>query len=100
MTRKTRSFHDVRLERLADPNVAAQYLDATMENSPDHFVAALRNVAEAHQIAGLAEQENPTLETLSSILGRLGLRLAIAVGSGSPPPYPPTPAASGDAMQR
>jgi probable addiction module antidote protein len=82
------------MERLANPEVAAHYLNATMEHSPDQLLAALKNVAQARQMVkvakdagvqretlyrSLAEGGNPTLETLTSVLSAVGLRLAFAV---------------------
>jgi hypothetical protein len=45
MERRSRSYREVRMERLANPEVAAHYLNATMEHSPDQLLAALKNVA-------------------------------------------------------
>ena len=93
MTRKTRPYREVLLERLANPEVAAYYLNAAIEDSPESFLKALKNVAQAHQMAKVAkdagvqretlyrsfsEQGNPTFATLSSVLGALGMRLLVA----------------------
>ena len=91
MTRKTRPFRELLLQRLANPTVAAHYLDAAMEESQESFLRALRSVAQARQMAKIAketgvqreslyrilsEQGNPTLETLRAIYEALGLKLA------------------------
>jgi probable addiction module antidote protein len=74
------------LQRLKDPEYAAAYLNAAQKDGV--FLLALRDVAEAHKISKVAEgadvnreslyrtlssQGNPTLTTLDSILGVLGL---------------------------
>jgi probable addiction module antidote protein len=91
MTRKTRPYRELLLERLTNPTVAAHYLDAAMEDSQESFLKALRNVAQARQMAKVAketgvqreslyrilsEQGNPTLETLLGIYDALGLKLS------------------------
>ena len=44
------------LENLRDPDEAVEYLTAALENSsPDVFLLALRDVAEAHRMKRLAE---------------------------------------------
>jgi probable addiction module antidote protein len=88
MTRKTRSFRELRTERLANPEVAAHYLNVTLENSPTEFLSALRNVAQARQMAkvakeagvqretlyrSLSEQGNPTWDTLRAVLTAVGI---------------------------
>jgi probable addiction module antidote protein len=96
MTRTTRPYREVLLERLTDPVVAAHYLNAAMEESPESFLKALRNVAQSKQIAkvakdaglqrenlyrALSEQGNPTFETLASVLNVLGMRLSVSPNS-------------------
>lgn len=99
MTKKTRPYRDLRLERLAKPEVAAHYLNATMQNSPSELLNALKNVAKAHQMAkvakdsglqretlyrSLSEQGNPTWDTLSAVLAAVGLNVSFgAVGASS-----------------
>jgi DNA-binding phage protein len=61
---------------------------------PEAFLKALRNVAQARQVAKVAkdagvkretlyrsfsEESNPTFQTLSSVLGALGMKLSIAL---------------------
>jgi len=89
----TRPYRDLLMERLTSPEVAAHYLNAALENSPESFLKALRNVAQSRQMAKVAkdsgvqretlyrsfsEQGNPTFATLSSVLGAMGMRLLVA----------------------
>ncbi len=80
-------------ETLADPNEAAEYLNAALEEGDESvFLLALRDVAEAHGIAKLAEQANlnresaykmlseqgnPRLSSLWALLDSIGLRLSV-----------------------
>jgi probable addiction module antidote protein len=72
--------------------VAAHYLNAAMNDSPEMFLKALRNVAEAHKMATVAkkasvarealyktlsEEGNPRLATLRGVLKAVGLRIAV-----------------------
>ena len=100
MNRKTRAYGDLRLERLANPEVAAEYLNATMQNSPGELLDALRNVAKARQMTkvakdaglqretlyrALSEQGNPTWDTFTAVLSAVGLNLVfepVAVPGG------------------
>jgi len=92
MTRTTRPYADILLKRLENPVVAAHYLNATLDNSPDNFLNALKNVAKAHQMAkvakdsgiqretlyrSLSEQGNPTWDTLTSLFGALRLKFIV-----------------------
>lgn len=108
MTKKTRPYRDLRLERLANPEVAAHYLNATMQNSPTELLNALKNVAKARQMAkvakdsglqretlyrSLSEQGNPTWDTLTAVLAAVGLSVNFeAIGDAgvieSPTPAP------------
>jgi probable addiction module antidote protein len=93
MTIKTSSYRQSLLTALLDPVEASAYLNADLEDSPEAFLKALKNVAQARQMAkvakdagvqretlyrSLSEQGNPTFETLSSVLGALGMKLSIA----------------------
>jgi probable addiction module antidote protein len=92
MANKTSSYREHLLEALVDPVEASAYLDAAMEDSQEAFLKALKNVAQAHSMAkvargagvqretlyrSLSEEGNPTLETLSNVLGVLGMRLSV-----------------------
>jgi probable addiction module antidote protein len=92
-----RSYKETLLQRLRDPEEAAAYLDAALEEGDkDVFLLALRDVAEARlggigelaQQAGLnreslyrtlSEQGNPELASLDKLLHALGLRLSVEV---------------------
>jgi probable addiction module antidote protein len=94
MTR-SKPYTDNLLERLRDPEEAAAYLDAALEEGDRAvFLLALRDVTEARlgSIAKMAEQSglnreslyrllsekgNPELESLEKLLHAVGLRLAI-----------------------
>lgn len=93
MSSKTRPYREILMEHLADPLEASAYLNAALESSPESFLKALRNVAQARQMSKVAkdagvqretlyrsfsEQGNPTFETLSSVLGAMGMRLMVA----------------------
>ncbi len=88
------SYDEDLAERLKDPEYAVEYLRATMEESdmPELFLAALRNVADSHGIAQVAEHAalnreslyrmlskdgNPTLKSLYAVLDALNLKLSI-----------------------
>jgi len=108
MVSKTSSYHDALVGSLADPNEARLYLNAVLEDYPEGFLKALRNVAQARQMTKVAEQAgikreslyralsdegNPTLDTFRSILAALGLRMKIATPDEdeflAPPPLNP-----------
>lgn len=94
---KTSSYKESLLDALKDPEEASVYLNAAMEDSERAFLKALRNVAQAHSITriaatagvqretlyrSLAEDGNPTLGTLASVLSALGLRLSVVSRAG------------------
>ncbi len=89
----SKSYDEFLVNQLSDPELAAEYLTAAAEDgSAELLLIALRNVAEAHGglgvIAGitnlnrqnmykiLSPDGNPTLATLLTLLGPLGLKLA------------------------
>ncbi len=80
------------MEDLADPQEAASYLEAALEESPRLFLLALRDVAESRQMskvassAGVARESlyrmlsetgNPTFSSLSAVLSSVGMRLRV-----------------------
>ena len=87
----TSSYKDFLLERLNDPDYAAGYLSACVEEGEDVFLLGLRNVAEAlggiGQLAEstelnretlyrmLSEEGNPRLSSLFTVLDALGIQL-------------------------
>jgi probable addiction module antidote protein len=98
MANKTSSYHESLLAALMDPVEASAYLNAAIEDSPESFLKALKNVAQARQMSKVAkdsgvqretlyrsfsEQGNPTFATLSSVLGALGMRLMVATDGNS-----------------
>ena len=93
MASKTSSYREALVESLADSNEAVRYLNAVLRDYPEGFLKALRNVAQARQMSKVAEEAgiqretlyralsddgNPTLETFTSVLASLGLRMTIA----------------------
>lgn len=96
MSKPSRPYRESLLNSLKDPEEAAAYLTAALEDgAPDVFLVALRNVAEAHGMTNVAEgaqlnrvsmyrmlseKGNPQLSSLSAVLRQLGLRLAVEVG--------------------
>lgn len=89
---KTRLYQKALDEALADPDEAKEYLNAAMDDSPEAFLKALRNVARVRTMSevaketglqreslyrSLSERGNPTLQTLSSVLQVMGLKIAI-----------------------
>ena len=99
MTPRTSSYREALLTSLLDPAEASAYLNAALEDSPEAFLKALKNVAQARTMASVArdagiqretlyrafsEQGNPTFETLSSVLGALGMKLSIAPNESQP----------------
>lgn len=78
-------------EQLQDPTFAADYVTAAAEDEPAVYLAALRQVAEAHGMAKVAEaagipresiyralgpRGNPRLSTLTAILKAAGMKLS------------------------
>ena len=99
MSSKTKPYRASLLTALADPNEAAHYLNAAIEDSSEMFLKALRNVAQARQMAKVAreagvtreslyratsEAGNPTLETLLSILQAMDLKMEFATREDDP----------------
>ena len=95
MNRASTSYRKGLLEDLADPVEAAAYLNAAMEDaSPEGFLLALRDVAEAvgmtrvargaklnreNMYRMLSRRGNPQLASLASLLDKMGLKLAVEV---------------------
>jgi probable addiction module antidote protein len=83
---KSRPYQDSLLVRLKDPQEAAAYLGAALEEGDQEvFWLALCDVAEArgrdeeHLYRALSEKGDPELASLNKLLHALGLRLAIEV---------------------
>jgi probable addiction module antidote protein len=88
MPKRTTSFRSWLGAKLADPGIAANYLNAARRESSDMFLKALRRVAESHQMTKVAanagvsreslyrmtcETGNPTHSSFEGILRALGL---------------------------
>ena len=99
MPKRTRDYHPWLLGKLVNPQTAADYLNEAMNDSPEMFLKALRNIAQARQMATVARQAglqreslyrtlskrgNPRLDTLNAVLRVLGLRIAIQAESSGP----------------
>lgn len=92
MPKRTADYHSWLIKKLVEPREAERYLKVAMEDSPEMFLKALRNVAEAHKMAKVAERAgvnreslyktlsedgNPRYGTLNSILQSLGIELTV-----------------------
>ena len=93
MRRTSASYRQGLLQDLAAPAEAAAYLDAALEEgSQEAFLMALRDVAEAHGMSGVAQgadlnresmyrmlskRGNPRLSSLAALLEELGLKLTV-----------------------
>lgn len=88
-----KDYREVLYETLRDPNEAAEYLNAAIEDGDEKvFLLALRDIVEARGVASVAtkanlnrenayrmlsEQGNPRLSSLWSLLDSLGLKLSV-----------------------
>ena len=95
MESTTTSYEAGLKEDLANPQEAAAYLNAALEDgSQDGFLMALRDVADAKGITEVTEESpvnrenvyriltqngNPRLSSLSGMLETMGLKLAVEV---------------------
>lgn len=99
MPKRRTDFHADLMEDLADPQESEAYLNAAMEDSEEMFLVALRDVAEASQLATVAEtagitrepiyrmlrdKGNPTYTSRAGILRAVGLKLAVKVDGPAP----------------
>jgi probable addiction module antidote protein len=92
---KSASYDDLLMEMLQDEERALAYLNAALdEQDPGIFLTALRNVTQAQggiaKVAArsglnreslyraLSKKGNPSVQTLTAVLGALGARLAVA----------------------
>jgi probable addiction module antidote protein len=90
----TIDYKDTLLRDLQDPTYAAGYLTASLEESEDVFLLAVRDVAQAHGgITALAQSTklnrenlydmlstdgNPRLSSITAILSKLGFEIKFA----------------------
>jgi probable addiction module antidote protein len=72
MPKKTKSFRGWRGRQLANPERAANYLNAAFKDSPEAFLVALRNVSESRRMARVAEDAGLTRESLYRALSEAG----------------------------
>jgi len=73
MSQLSRSYHDELLKDLTDPQEAAAYLNAALEEgSVELFLIALRNIAEARNLK--KHDENILFSDMIRILDNAGLR--------------------------
>jgi probable addiction module antidote protein len=92
MPKRTRAYRESLLGDLQDPSEASAYLNAAMDDSDSMFLVALRDVAEANQMAkvaagaGVARESiyrmlnksgNPTLSSLRGILASVNLKIRV-----------------------
>jgi probable addiction module antidote protein len=96
MPKRVRNYEETLSQRLQDPEYAAGYLNAVLEDKgsdqKERFLLALRDVAKAHGMTKLAsdtkmareamyralsETGNPEFDTLTSLLDAVGLQLAV-----------------------
>jgi len=98
LTISTESYRDRLIESLQDPEEAACYLSACLEDeAPRVFLLALRDVADAHGgirtvsrrtklnreslYRLLSRSGNSSLDSLAAVLQACGLRLAVRSGT-------------------
>jgi probable addiction module antidote protein len=98
---KSKGYKDELVRALKDPKEAAEYLNAALEEgSPEVFLLALKDVAEAlgggmsklarktrlnreNLYRMLSEKGNPELRSMGTLLNALGFKLAIEVKKAS-----------------
>ena len=98
---KSKSYKEELIQSLKNPKEAAEYLNAALEEgSPDVFLLALKDVAEAlgggmsklarktrlnreNLYRMLSEKGNPELHSMGTLLNALGFKLAIEVKKAS-----------------
>ena len=98
MPKRTREHQSWLIEKLANADRAASYLNRALGDSPEMFLEALRDVAQAQQMtrtarkAGVTRESlykltsvtgNPTLGSLYSVLSALDLKIEIRGKSGA-----------------
>ncbi len=98
MPKRTSDYRAGLLQDLKDPGEAAEYINAALDDSHEMLLVALRDVAEAHQMANVAQHArisreaiyrmlsgsgNPRFTSLARILKALGLKMAVQPKSRS-----------------
>lgn len=98
MAKRTVPYEDILAQDLQDPEEAAAYLNAALEDDSEDgravFLLALRDVARARGVQHLAQETrlnreslyrtlsgkgNPRFSTLATVLAGVGLQLAVKV---------------------
>ena len=102
MPKRSSDFRSDLLADLTDPQEATHYLNAASEDSERMVLVALRDIAEARQMARVAGEAgvarealyrmlrksgNPTYSSLTGILNALGLRIVFAPAKISGRPH-------------
>jgi probable addiction module antidote protein len=64
MLNRTRDHQSWLIEKLANPRRAANYLNTALEDSPQMFLEAVRDVAQARQMTRVAKNAGVTRESL------------------------------------
>ncbi len=92
MPTRTRDHQSWLLEKLANPRRAANYLNTALNDSPQMFLEAVRDVAQARQMtrvarnAGVTRESlykatspsgNPTFETFVAVLAAMDLTFEV-----------------------
>ena len=72
MPKRPSEFRSDLLEDLSDPQEAAQYLNAAVADSEEMVLVALRDIAEARQMARIAETAGVAREAIYRMLRRTG----------------------------
>ena len=72
MPKRTTDYRTTLLEDLKDPREATNYLNAALQESEEMFLMALRDVAEARQMATVAKNAGVSRESLYRMLGASG----------------------------
>ncbi|MDQ2945664.1 MAG: putative addiction module antidote protein [Acidobacteriota bacterium] len=72
MPKRTIDHRSALLQELQDPQTAAHYINASLEDSEDMLLIALRDVAEAKQMSKVAEDAGVAREALYKMLSEAG----------------------------
>ena len=88
-----RDFDEIFADELRDPEFVAAFLEAALEDGPENFLIALRDVAKANGrisevskkasrgreslYKALSENGNAEFKTVQSVLDALGMRLSV-----------------------
>jgi DNA-binding phage protein len=56
MPKRTRPYREWQLEKLTDPEIAAAFLNASLQEAPEVFLSALGKVAQANRMSKVAKE--------------------------------------------